>query len=98
VFSLSCGRTTFALVTGGSFTFFQKSAMACVSSAARPHDDATDTSSEGHGSGDSAERTYSILLSDVGSHSGVRDDTDEVSSTWSYYFGSSIMRVSCIRG
>jgi hypothetical protein len=40
----------------------------------------------------------SALLSDVGSHRGVRADMDEGSHTQSYFFGTSTMMINRIRG
>jgi hypothetical protein len=56
VLSLSCAHFAFTLTTKDSFAFFLKYVMAHVRSTAHPHDVVTDDGSEGHGSGDSAER------------------------------------------
>jgi hypothetical protein len=74
-----------------------KSVKAHARSTARPHDVVADAGSEGHGSGDSAERIESAQLSDVGSHSRAGADTNEGSRTRSYYFGPSTVMVSHIR-
>jgi hypothetical protein len=86
------------LTVGGSFDHFLTSSMTHVNSTTRPVDATAEAGTEGRGSGDSTKRMESVPLSDAGSHSGVVGDMDEGSSTWSYFFGSSTMTVSCIRG
>jgi hypothetical protein len=72
--------------------------MARVKSNARPVDVATEAGSEGHGSGGSAERMESVMLSGAGSQSRAGGDMDERSRTWSYFFGPLTVMVSRIRG
>jgi hypothetical protein len=55
--------------------------MARVKSTARFVGAGTGSGSEEHGSEGSAERTESMPLSDVGSHSGAGGDADEDSRT-----------------
>jgi hypothetical protein len=72
--------------------------MTHLRSTARLRDGAAETGSEGHGSGDSAEKMEPAPLSDVGSHSRARADMDEGSYTRSYLFGPSTVMVKRIQG
>jgi hypothetical protein len=72
--------------------------MADVRTTTHLCDDAVDAGSGGQESGDSIERTESVPLSDVGSHSRAGASKDESASTRSYFFGPSTVTVSHIRG
>jgi hypothetical protein len=104
---LSCAQFAFALETINIFTFFLETSMAHVKSTAHPRDDATDAGGEGaaaergagsenRGSGCSAERTKSVQMSDVVSHSRIGPDADECSHMHNYHFGPSMVTISLI--
>jgi hypothetical protein len=69
---LSC-----ALPTEGSSVHFLTYAMACIKSTAHLIGPTTGAGGEGHGSEGLAERTASVALSDVGSHSEASGDMGE---------------------
>jgi hypothetical protein len=82
---------------GSSVNFpSQRGPLTRVKSTTRFVGAAASSVSKGHESEGSVERIESAQLSNVGSHSGASDDTDEGYRTQSYYFGPLTMKVSHI--